>query len=215
MCCRTCPPGLGSSILGWFPAEWQELMDLWVAGTSSFIPDAVLHFNAMATKHLQSRLSQSGHRHVHLIALFFRSVEPAREPRPMSRLRAVAARMSFLGQASFEEFEFFSGYAAWNSLASSSYWLLFVEPANYFDGRFLPTMYIFTFFYHPINMWSFFLIVCWKRDLRSCSCFLKRSLYLSHYFVSLFLFSAVTPISTFLNQLCLDSVVTGSYIWNG
>lgn len=188
--------------------EWDPVGD-WA---SFFILDVVLNFNATAAKHLRIWLAQSGHRHVPLIAPFFRSVEPSREPKPSSHLRAVAARISFLGLAGFEEFEFFSGYGVWNSLASSSYRLLFVESAILMVDFYQPCVFLL-FFFSPYTDVGVFLIVRWKGDLRSSSGFLKESLYLSQYFVSLLLFAAGTPIFTLLNQPCFDSVVTGLCIW--
>jgi len=93
-----------------------------------------------------SRILNHSQQYVPLTAFFFRSVEPARTQTQPRHLSAVAARIIFLGWAGFEKFDFFSGCGVWNSLASSGYWLLFLEPTNYFDGQFLPTMCIFTFF---------------------------------------------------------------------
>lgn len=124
--------------------EWTQ----WMTGYSSIIP--MLCCTAIPQQHYTSRIDRlslaTGTSPSHSLSLCSWNCKASK---PRSHFRTAAARISFLGWERFEEFEVFSSYGARNSLASSHCWLLFVEPASYFDGQFLSIMWFFTFF----NFW--------------------------------------------------------------
>lgn len=146
--------------------------------------------------------------------------------KPRSHFRAAAARIIFLGWAGFEELDFFfSSYGAWNSLASSHYWLLFVEPASYFNSWFISIMGIFTsffFFFFPLNMWRLFIylfiffaphskgtwevLVFWRETYTFNNIF-----YLSSFWLLSCQFSVCLACS--ILTFAWGSVLRGWYIW--
>lgn len=81
-----------------------------------------------------------------------------------------------------------------------------MEPADYFDGQFLPALCILKLFSH-INMWRFVVVFLFVVVVVVVVYYLgnsglpKESLYLSQYFVSFLFFACVIPVPTSLNQL--------------
>lgn len=95
--------------------------------------------------------NKSVHRHIPLTAPFFRFVEPVKEPKPGSYLRAVAARISFLGWVGFGEFEGF-----FQAMESERSWRL---QGTGFCLWSLQTI-LSVGFYNPVYFYIFFPYKC-------------------------------------------------------